>query len=138
MSATRITQSFWKYLTTALAAMLAVLLWCPYSYGGGSCMASAERSMLDPFPSKRTMLQGYLQKSCARSSRRMQDLTAPLGDEKREEQCREQLLVDAYLSTCLYFRDVLFPPAFEPCWSWAREHYQNCVDGNHKWFAPQK
>lgn len=107
-----------------------------YSFSSAeSCMESGERRILQPFADKRKTLEFYVKKSCGKSARTILEINSPIHSPERQEKCRNKILVDVYISTCIYFRDVVYPEAFNPCWDWGREHYAHCVAGDAAWFG---
>ncbi len=126
-----------------LRALLAVLLAGAPLPGWGqeradNCVTWGREQVLSAFPSDGERMLWHVERGCRKAGRVLRDLQREQAQERRDQRCLQEVLTMTYLDVCLYFRDVVCPAAFQPCWEWSREMYRRCLDDDRAWFAPQE
>ncbi len=79
-----------------------------------------------------TILKKYAANTCLSTM----DWIKIYGDQgvNRDRFCTDLVLIRTH-KECIYYRDYIIHTAYNPCKSWSREMFEQCIGHNDKWFA---
>lgn len=85
-----------------------------------------------PAPRSEEVLLSHSRSSCRFADYWLKDLANTKPSERRRT-CKDLVLIWTH-KECIYFRDTIFAPAYEPCKAWSRLMYERCMAGEILWF----
>ena len=97
------------------------------------CLAEAAAWITALDSSKESILYNHCRESCRFASSWLKEIRDVEESQKRKRTCNDLVLLWSH-KECIYFRDYVDASAYDPCKSWTREMFQQCMAGNTVWF----
>lgn len=86
-----------------------------------------------PAPRTKEILLSHSRSSCRFADYWLKDMGKETTSSQRRRTCTDLVLIWTH-KECIYFRDTIHAPAYEPCKSWSRLMYDRCMAGENLWF----